>query len=64
MSSYEVLLLFYNCIWSVGKKHFKQLVEEYHLLEHINKDGIHQIRSLDDKQLQINLYQKSAYQDE
>lgn len=37
LSSHELLLLFYNCLWSVGARRFKPLVEEYALLEHVPK---------------------------
>ncbi|HXG06022.1 MAG TPA: putative phage abortive infection protein [Nitrososphaera sp.] len=35
LSSSELLLLFYNCLWHKGKKKFKPLVEKYALLEHL-----------------------------
>lgn len=36
LSEYEVLLLFYNCIWVGDGDKFKKLVEKYELLEGIN----------------------------
>lgn len=40
MSSYELLLLFYNCLGTFGVKKFKTLVEKYNLLEHMPKNGL------------------------
>lgn len=63
LSSYEILLLFYNCIWEVGRKHFKQYVIDFHLLEHIDKKKIHKIRKDEDVETEYNLYPASAYED-
>lgn len=35
LSSYEVLLLFYNCLSEYGHEKFKPLLEKYSLLEHL-----------------------------
>ncbi|HVA98100.1 MAG TPA: putative phage abortive infection protein [Bacteroidia bacterium] len=42
LSEYEILLLFYNCIWigSQDEEKFKNLVEEYELLEGINYEKL------------------------
>lgn len=37
LSSYELFLLFYNCLSFEGGKKFKPLVEQYTLLKHIDK---------------------------
>jgi hypothetical protein len=38
LSSYELFLLFYNCIHMVGSEKFKPLVEKYALLENMDYD--------------------------
>lgn len=35
LSSGETQLLFYNCLWDIGRRKFKPLVEKYALLEHL-----------------------------
>ena len=40
LSNAEVGLLFYNCLSSHGRKHFKPLVEKYGLLKHVDNDDI------------------------
>jgi hypothetical protein len=57
LSEYEVLLLFYNCIW-IGDNKFKILIEEYELLKGINYD------KLIDRDRHQNLYLKTAFGDE
>ena len=37
LSSYELLLLFYNCLSTNGKEKFKPLIEEFHLLKNMPK---------------------------
>lgn len=37
LSSYEIALLFYNCISPLGEEKFKPLVEEFGLLEQLDK---------------------------
>jgi hypothetical protein len=37
LSSHELLLLFYNCLSTVGARKFKPLIERYALLEHMPK---------------------------
>jgi hypothetical protein len=36
MSKFELALLFYNCLGSIGERKFKVLIEEYGLLEHLD----------------------------
>ena len=36
MSSYEIILLFYNCLYPYGLTQYKPIVEKYSLLENIN----------------------------
>jgi uncharacterized membrane protein len=55
LSSYELSLLFYNCLWSVGRKKFKGLVETYELLENMN------VELLTNPKDQLPLYKLSAY---
>lgn len=55
LSSYELSLLFYNCLWSVGRKKFMSLIEKYELLENMN------IELLTNPKDQLPLYNKSAY---
>jgi len=38
LSRYEILLLAYNCLGSIGERKFKKLVEDYHLLEYIDPE--------------------------
>jgi len=40
LSSYEQLLLFYNCLSEKGKDKFKPLVEEFHLLKNMPKEEL------------------------
>ncbi len=40
LSSYELLLLFYNCLSSYGSEKFKPLVEKYHLLKTVPGDKL------------------------
>ena len=40
LSSYELLLLFYNCLSKYGSEKFKPLVEEYHLLKTVPTDKL------------------------
>jgi len=54
LSEYEVLLLFYNCIWMEDYK-FKVLIEKYGLLKGINYD------KLVDRERHPNLYLKTAF---
>ena len=35
LSSYELALLFYNCLGDIGREKFKSLVEEYALLQNM-----------------------------
>jgi len=37
LSSYELALIFYNCLSSLGKDNFKPLVEEFGVLKHIEQ---------------------------
>jgi len=54
LSSYELLLLFYNCLSSNGKEKFKPLVEEFHLLKNMPQNEL--VYGLDKDQ-----YDPSAY---
>lgn len=38
LSSYEIVLLFYNCLTEIGEKKFKPLIEKYSLLRNIDFD--------------------------
>lgn len=38
LSSYELVLLFYNCLSEYGEQNFRPLVEEYGLLKHLPQD--------------------------
>jgi hypothetical protein len=40
LSSYEVMLLFYNCISPLGEDKFKPLVERYGLLKHVPREKL------------------------
>lgn len=40
LSSYELALIFYNCLSSIGRDKFKPLVEEYGVLKHIDPGHI------------------------
>jgi hypothetical protein len=40
LSEYEILLLFYNCLWVGDDDKFKKLVQDYGLLEGINYDKL------------------------
>jgi hypothetical protein len=40
LSTYELTLLFYNCLWGEGKEGFKPLVEKYGILKHINEGDL------------------------
>lgn len=57
LSSYELSMLFYNCLWSGGRKKFKVLIEKYELLENMN------IGLLTNSKDQLPLYEKGAYGD-
>jgi hypothetical protein len=55
LSSYELALLFYNCLWHVGKKKFYDLILKYELLENMS------IKLLKDEKSHIPLYAHEAY---
>jgi len=57
LSSYELYLLFYNCLWHVGKKKFYSLVVKYELLENMSVD------LLVNSKEKLDLYAKKAYGD-
>ena len=40
LSEFEILLLFYNCLWVDDDSNFKKLVEDFGLLEGINYDKL------------------------
>lgn len=54
LSSYELLLLFYNCLSDLGRQKFKPLVERYALLKTVPRDEL-----LDASH--TNLYEPSAF---
>ena len=55
LSSYELLLLFYNCHSSLGKKKFSPLIVKYALLENMSQDN------LAGRQLKLPVDDKSLY---
>ncbi len=56
LSSYELTLLFYNCLSDLGREKFKPLVEKYALLKNMPKD------LLIDQPYHESLYARSAYE--
>lgn len=54
LSSYELLLLFYNCLYDTGRDKFKPLVEEFSLLKNLPR---HELLSPD----HVNFYESSAF---
>ena len=54
LSSYELVLLFYNCLSEVGNQKFKPLVEEFALLKNMD------FKDLIDPEHE-HLYESSAY---
>lgn len=40
LSKFELLLLMYNCLGSIGERKFKALVERYGLFEHLDSDSV------------------------
>lgn len=56
LSSYEQLLLFYNCLSSLGYKKFKPLIERYSLLKTVN------VQELLHGECDLELYASSAYE--
>lgn len=56
LSSYELGLLFYNCITTNGVEKFKPLIEKYSLLKNLSEDLII------DKEKHKDLYKRSAYE--
>ena len=57
LSSYELALLFYNCLSSVGIDKFKPLIEKYEILENMD------FELLTNPKVQIPLYDSEAYGD-
>ncbi|VAX21003.1 hypothetical protein MNBD_NITROSPINAE02-471 [hydrothermal vent metagenome] len=57
LSSYELALLFYNCLWRIGRMKFKALVEKHALMTNLDAS------LLTDAEGQIPLYEDSAYGD-
>lgn len=57
LSSYELALLFYNCLWKIGKEKFRSLIEEYEFLENFNSS------LLEYPVLEYPLYDERAYGD-
>lgn len=58
LSSYEIALLFYNSLHSVGNKRFKPLIEKYELLENMD------LGMLKNPSDHIPLYKSKAYGDQ
>lgn len=58
LSTYELLLLFYNSLHSVGRKKFKELIERYELLENMD------VKLLQNPDEHVPLYNKEAYGDQ
>ncbi len=58
LSEYEILLLFYNCIWIANddESKFKNLVETYELLKGINESKISNLDAL-----HFSLYSSTAF---
>lgn len=54
LSSYELLMLFYNCISEYGRDKFKPLIEKYSLLKNMPKDSVFNTDHL-------NFYKDKAY---
>jgi len=54
LSSFELLMLFYNCLSQFGKVKFKPLIEEYHFLQNMPRSPL-----LDKNH--TKLYKKSAF---
>jgi len=57
LSSYELSVLFYNCIHDVGRKKFKPLIEEFELLENMDFEILINPRE------HIPFYNQSAFGD-
>jgi hypothetical protein len=55
LSSYELLLLFYHCLWHVERKEFKPFIDGYELLKFMD------ISALNNSDAHIRLYGKRAY---
>ncbi|WLQ15403.1 putative phage abortive infection protein [Hahella aquimaris] len=55
LSTYEILIMFYNCLSEFGKDKFKPLVEKYGMLEYM--DG----ELLIDKVSHVEFYDQSAF---
>ena len=56
LSRFELLLLFYNCLSALGRDRFKPLIEESHLLEHIEDRFVYSYNHM-------NMYNGSAFVD-
>ena len=54
LSSFELIMLFYNCLSQFGDKKFKPLIEEYHLLQNMPKNPLI-------NKTHLRLYNKSAF---
>lgn len=54
LSSYELQLLFYNCVSEYGNLYFKPLVEKYGLLKHLSENAV--------KAHRRNFYRPEAFQ--
>jgi hypothetical protein len=55
LSSFELKLLFYNCLSSLGKEKFKPMIEEYSFLKSMNKDNLLH------GECDLDLYKKIAF---
>jgi len=55
LSTYELLLLFYNCLSSMGKRRLKPLIEQYSIFENMNTELL--LR----RTVHMELYEPSAF---
>lgn len=58
LSTYELILIFYNGLWGEGKEGFKPLIEKYGILKHVNE---HYLLIPSDKDNEL-LYKRTAFQ--
>jgi hypothetical protein len=57
LSSFELILLFYNCLWRGGREKFKELIESYEFFEDMNQS------ELINPDIHIRLYGRKDYGD-
>ncbi|WP_394347924.1 putative phage abortive infection protein [Polaribacter aestuariivivens] len=56
LSSYEQILIFYNCLHENGKQKFKPLIEEFHLFKNIDESLL--FNKLHKKAYKISAFEK------